>query len=293
MVCDARPSLAVARPGFQGKETSMRWSMSRRIIGVLVACSLPGGLLAAQGNREPGDRAPSDRVVQRGFPDYEEVEFEHSIITIPIILHGETEPAEVLKFDAYMRLDRERPVRNGLGYRQFEFIIDAWELHGYSKVLDAYITFKLSDTVKPKSLGVALQKNRDYPAMIVYNAIYDIYLDDVKVGENLAGVAFATGVMEIPPRNITVAFHKPFSFNRHGSGKKPGSTKTHPGGTCTTKPCECEEDWCMGSGSCEDMESISAEAFEAGAAKAKSYRAKRQAQLKNDGAPSTPKKNPN
>ena len=251
----------------------MSWSMSRRITGVLVACSLPGGLLAAQGDK-----------VQKEFPKHAEMEFEHSIITIPIILHGETEPAEVLKLDAYMKLDREVPVRNGLGYRQFEFIIDAWELHGYSKVLDAHITFKLSDTVKPKSLGVALQKNKDYPAMIVYNAIYDIYLDDVKVGENRAGVAFATGVMEIPPRNITVAFHKPFAFNRPRSGNRPVSSSRTSGGTCTTKPCQCEEDWCMGPGSCEDMESISAEAFEAGAAKAKSYRVQRQARLKNDAA---------
>lgn len=253
----------------------MSWSMSRRITGVLVACSLPGGLLAAQGDK-----------VQKEFPKHAEMEFEHSIITIPIILHGETEPAEVLKLDAYMKLDREVPVRNGLGYRQFEFIIDAWELHGYSKVLDAHITFKLSDTVKPKSLGVSLQKNKDYPAMIVYNAIYDIYLDDVKVGENRAGVAFATGVMEIPPRNITVAFHKPFSFERPRNGRVGGNVKPNKrhDNICITEPCPCNEDWCMGPGSCEDMESISAEAFEAGAAKAKSYRVKREARLKNGAA---------
>lgn len=265
----------------------MSYGISRRIIGVLVACSLPGGLLMAQGNS-----------VQRGFPDHAEVEFEHSIITIPIILHGETEPAEVLKLDAYMRLNRERPVRNGLGYSQFEFTIDAWELHGYSKVLDAYITFKLSDTVKPKSLGVALQKNRDYPAMIVYNAIYDIYLDDVKVGENRAGVAYATGVMEIPPRNITVAFNKPFSFTRPtaGSGIRRKYDKTHDD-RCFVQPCPCYEEWCTGPGSCEDMESITSQQFEVGVAKAQSYRVKRQSRLKNGsaaspGASSTPRKKP-
>ncbi len=276
----------------------MRSGMSRRIVGILVACALPGGLLAAQGGRTPGDRTPGERTpgdrVQRGFPDYAEMEFEHSIITIPIVLRGETEPAEVLKLDAYMKLDREAPVRNGLGYRQFEFTIDAWELHGYSKVLDAYVTFKLSDTVKPKSLGVALQKNKDYPAMIVYNAIYDIYLDDVKIGENHAGVAFATGVMEIPPRNITVAFNKPFSFDRAGVGKNGGSTKTHDP-SCGGGPCPCNMDLCWSPGSCEDMEQITRDQFEAGAAKAKSYRTRRQAQVKKDGsassaAPATKKK---
>jgi hypothetical protein len=235
---------------------------SRGTVRFLLAFLLCGSALSAQ--------VPN---AQAGFPGYEEIEYEHSIITIPIILEGETEPAEVVKFDAYMKLDREKPVRNGLGYRQFEFIIDAWELYGYSKVLNANITFKLSNTVKPKSLGVALQKDKDYPAMIVYNAIYDIYLNDVKIGENQAGVAFATGVMEIPPRNITVAFHKPFAFNLDRSKKSPGTARKNT--VCITDPCPCEGDFCYGSGTCEDMESISASQFEAGATKAKVYRSGR------------------
>jgi hypothetical protein len=274
----------------QEKETPMSWSLSRRIFGIAALCTLSGSLLAAQKHQ-----------VQHEFPKHGEIEYEHSIITIPLVLHGETEPAEVLKLDAYMRLDREEPVRNGLGYRQFEFTIAAWELHGYSKVLDAYITFKLSDTIKPKSLGVALQKSKDYPAMIVYNAIYDIYIDDVKVGENLPGVAVATGVMEIPPRNITVAFNKPFAFERPRSGR-PGNgrprnkyhTEECPDGPCPCKafgPCPCTAEMCLDPGTCEDMESISEDAFKAGVAKATSYRVKRQAQLKKGAAaPASPKK---
>ncbi|HEX6900759.1 MAG TPA: hypothetical protein VF789_13620 [Thermoanaerobaculia bacterium] len=285
----------------------MSWRMSRRIIGILMVFALTGGLLAAQGDK---NRVVQSHRVQNAFPDKAEVEFEHSIITIPLVLHGETEPAEVLKLDAYMQLNREVPVRNGLGYRQFEFTIAAWELHGYSKVLDAYITFKLSDTVKPKSLGVALQKNKDYPAMIVYNAIYDIYIDDVKVGENLAGVAFATGVMEIPPRNITVAFNKPFAFERPRPGRpENGRTgekrKYHdpecPDGPCPCKafgPCPCTAEMCLDPGTCEDMESITEDEFKAGVAKARSYRVKGQAKLKSGsaaspGAAANPKKKPN
>lgn len=198
------------------------------------------------------------------------MEYEHSIITIPIILGGEKEPSEVIKFDAFMRLVREKPVRNGLGYRQFEFTIDAWELYGYSKVLDANITFRLSEAVKPKSLGVSLQKNKDYPAMIVYNAIYDIYLNDVKIGENRPGVAFATGVMEIPPRNITVAFNKPFAFSLDPSVRQ--ITRPAQAGEQDVEPCGGTDEACFGPGTCEDMTSINAEQFEAGLAKAKSYR---------------------
>src|SRR5258708_17218612 len=61
---------------------------------------------------------------QRTFPDRAEVEYEHSIITIPLVLEGETQPAEVLKLDAFMRLVRGTPVRHGLGYRQPGVSID-------------------------------------------------------------------------------------------------------------------------------------------------------------------------
>ena len=51
--------------------------------------------------------------------------------------------------------------------------------------------------VQPKSLAVALQKNADYPALIVYNAIYDIYIDGRKILSQRPGVAMARGVMEM------------------------------------------------------------------------------------------------
>lgn len=202
---------------------------------------------------------------QAGFPEQGDIEYEHSIITIPITLSGETTPAEVLKLDAFMRLVRGKPVRNGLGYRQFEFYIDAWELYGYSRVLDANITFRLADTVKPKSLGVALQKTSDYPAMIVYDAIYDVYLNDVKIISKQAGVAFATGVMEIPPRNITVAFQKPFSLTE--ARKDPALNAALENEFDILPPFEFDP------GTCEDMTQITRAQFDAGVAMAASYRA--------------------
>lgn len=151
-----------------------------------------------------------------GFPERAEVEYERSVIRIPFNLKGQPtggvrREVDVMAFDAYMRLLREAPFRNGLGYRQFEFYIDAWELtNTFSKGLNADITFTLSDTVQPKSMCVALQRESDFPAMIVYNAIYDIYLGRERIVEKQPGTAFATPVWEIPPRNVTVAFEKPF-----------------------------------------------------------------------------------
>ncbi len=205
---------------------------------------------------------PSANAAQRTFPPQGEIEYEHSIITIPLILEGETEPAEVLKLDAFMKLVRGKPVRNGLGYRQVEFYIDSWELYGYSRVLDAYFTFQVSDTVKPKSLVVSLQKDRDYPAMIVYNAIYDVFLNDVKIIDKQAGVAFATGVMEIPPRNITVAFYKPFSLS--AARRKDAKLNAKLG--------DVDSSFELDAGTCEDMTQITAEQFSAGLRQAREYR---------------------
>jgi hypothetical protein len=152
---------------------------------------------------------------QTVFPEEAVIEYERSVIRIPFHLKGRAKEAQreidILAFDAYMRLIREKPIRNGIGFRQFEFYIDAWELtNTYSKGLNADITFTLSDTDQPKSICISRQREADFPAMIVYNAIYDIYLGKEKILSKQPGTAFATPVWEIPPRNVTVAFEKPF-----------------------------------------------------------------------------------
>lgn len=181
--------------------------MRARVLYYAVAVLLLAGWEPALA-QPPGHGQPPGK--QKHFPDYAETEYEQSVITIPIYLPGQKEPAEILKLDAFMRLERERPSRNGLGHRQFEFTIADWEVYGYSKVLDGHISLTLSNTKQPKSLGVSLQQESDYPAILVYNAIYDIYLDGKRIAADRPGVAFAKNVFEIPPRNITVAFEKPF-----------------------------------------------------------------------------------
>lgn len=158
---------------------------------------------------------PEDRRGRpRSFPGDGEIEYERSVIRIPFYLKG-AQPGErrvdVMTFDAYMRILREPPLRNGLGLRQFEFYIDAWELSNtYSRGLNNDVTFTLSDTVQPKSICFAHQREADYPAMIVYNAVYDVYVGRERIIEKQPGTAIATPVHEIPPRNVTVAFEKPF-----------------------------------------------------------------------------------
>jgi hypothetical protein len=205
------------------------------------------------------------------FPNYAETEYEQSVITIPIYA-GNLEPVEILKLNAFMRLERELPKRNGLGHRQIEFTIADWELYGYSEFLDANVTFKLSDVeVQPKSLVIALTERSDYPAMIVYNAIYDIYIDQKLVAKNRPGVAFAKNVYEIPPRNISVAFSKPFSLptdftlnaaaadrvRRIEAAKRDSKTKIWPPDYCPYFFCD---------GTCEDMSQITMQEYNQGVA---------------------------
>lgn len=192
---------------------------------------------------------PDDRRGRpRSFPGDGELEYERSVIRIPFYLKGtgsDERRVDVMTFDAYMRILRERPLRNGLGLRQFEFYIDAWELtNSYSRGLNNDVTFTLSDTVQPKSICFSHQRESDYPAMIVYNAVYDVYVGRERIIEKQPGTAIATPVFEIPPRNVTVAFEKPFESDVFG----------------------------FSAGTCEGMRSIDGTEFARGAAEARRVR---------------------
>jgi hypothetical protein len=216
---------------------------------------------------DPKPGSSSEKPTPPGFPHHAEVEYERSVIRIPIMMTGDKKPREVVELTAFMKLERGVPVRNTIGYRQFEFTIKEWELFGYSEFMQAHLSFAASkDVVQPKSLAVSLQKEADFPALIVYNAIYDIYIDGVKILSQTPGVAMARGVVEIPPRNITVAFQKPFTISHLGHKLiRPGEKHEY----CDPYSFVCYE---AGPGTCEDMETITAEEFAAGLREAKAIR---------------------
>lgn len=164
-------------------------------------------------------------VKRKAFSSKPEVEYERSTIKIPIYLPPGVEapkkrlkiekgwpgkPAEILVNDAYMMLELGTPVRNYVGYNQFEFQIREWELIGYSEILQQNVTFTLSKTVQPRSLCRANNKAADFPAEIYYSAIYDVYVGKSQIVANQPGIAYAKNVRSIPPRDVTVAFEKPF-----------------------------------------------------------------------------------
>ena len=230
-----------------------------------------------------------------GFPPIPEIEYENSLITFRICkvkpnLTPEQEEQRkkswkccdpefydvtLVRLDAYMRLCREAPVLNELGFRELRFTIERWDLFGHAELFDADIVFSATPgVVQPKSLAFrtesfvpaecrdlaggisssdkcsraldparlkeraaasekyqkrikALRAKKakltdeelkprageetywDFPAMIVYNAIYDVWLNGAKILPAEAGIAMARGAMQIPPTAITVAFQKP------------------------------------------------------------------------------------
>lgn len=231
-----------------------------------------------------------------GFPPIPEIEYENSLITFRIcrVKKGLTPEQEerrkkswkccdpefydvqYVELDAYMRLCREAPVLNELGFRELRFTIERWDLYGRARLFNGDIVFSATPgVVQPKSLafrtesfvpeecrdrpggiaandkcGEAMDPARlkeraaaseryqkriaelrrtakgalseqdlaprpgedrywDFPAMIVYNAIYDVYLNGRKLVSAEPGIAMARGAMQIPPTAITVAFQKP------------------------------------------------------------------------------------
>lgn len=190
-------------------------------------------------------RAVNEASAEGTFPEIAEVEYERSFLTLPFYpksagSRGDPPSVDRIALQAHMRILREAPIRNGIGLRQFEFYIDAWEVASTSQDRDTDIVFTLSDVTQPKSICVSLQRESDFPAMIVYNAIYDVYAGKEKVAERRGGIGVGMPVYSVPPRNVAIAFDKPFEsdlFNFAG-------------------------------GLCENMESISADEFERGAAQA-------------------------
>ncbi|TQV86153.1 hypothetical protein FKG94_00955 [Exilibacterium tricleocarpae] len=199
------------------------------------------------------------------YPPMAGTEYEQSVITIPIydMARSETSPVEILKLTAFMRLEREKPITNGLGYRQIEFTIADWELYGYSEYLDADVTFTLSELpVQPKSLVIALQEGSDYPSNIIYNAIYDVWIGQKRIVSNKPGVAFTKNVFEIPPRNVSVAFEKPTEIKdssvlgvntQAAVGRNAASEIIFRDGTCEDMLQITEEEYMLGKKVAEEV----------------------------------------
>ena len=253
---------------------------TRRIL-VPIACAIAALATAAVASAQsaPGEKTPCELRIEAfqanartnppaaslGFPASPAIEYENSLITFRICrrkpnLTPEQEErrrrswkccdpefydVELVKLDAYMRLCREAPVLNELGFRELRFTIERWELFGRAALFGGDLVFSATPgAVQPKSLAFATTSGipsgcqdrtggvsgndecedykspehatalsqLDYPAMIVYNAIYDVWLNNKTLVASEPGIAMARGVTKIPPTGVTVAFQKPLEI---------------------------------------------------------------------------------
>lgn len=143
------------------------------------------------------------------FPPEPELEHEQSELNIPLLVDGEVQ--EMLRLTSLLKMNRGTPITNAAGYRQFEFEITEWEVAGFSEVLGEWVTITLADTPQPRSVCVSQTAGVDYPAIITYSAVYDVYVGKQRTEANVTGLGVGVDVMTIPPRNH-VHFQKAFGL---------------------------------------------------------------------------------
>ncbi|WP_143261075.1 hypothetical protein [Bacillus paralicheniformis] len=147
--------------------------------------------------------------VQEGFPKTAGIDYEVTEISIPVYHNGEY--VETMEGKAYLKLRREEPYKNMFDRSQLDFFVEQWEVHAYSKALGKNVFMTLSDAPQPKNTTLANQKGKDYPATIVYNAIYDVYIENECVLKNQAGLGINHEIYNVPPAT-TINFQKLFEF---------------------------------------------------------------------------------
>jgi hypothetical protein len=89
---------------------------------------------------------------------------------------------------------------------------------------DVAITFSLTPPPQkqPRSICFANQEGSDFPATIIYSACYDVFMNKEKIIDAQMGIAICTPIIGIPPRNVMVAFEKPFEDKKRGIAFRRG-----------------------------------------------------------------------
>jgi hypothetical protein len=124
------------------------------------------------------------------------------------VLDENGKPQERLELLSYIKVRMGVPYTNREGLRQFDFWIEEWEVFGPSKTLGGYFIITVSKGVEqPRSFCVANKEGSDFPADVVFNTIYDVYLDDKPVLFKHRGRGVSKRATRIPPETPTIIEH--------------------------------------------------------------------------------------
>ena len=143
-------------------------------------------------------------------------------------------------------------------------LVVAWKL-GSNPAIGPNGQGVIHEVSPPQSFCVADQgpaqgqpeDSADFPARITYAASYNVFLNDVQIVSDQAGVAMARGVHQMPPRDVLVAFEKPFAGEiadeGHNNELEPGDGNPRRyiriefgSGTCTGMVEITEAEWQRG-----------------------------------------------
>jgi len=124
---------------------------------------------------------------------------------------------EEVMLTSIMELRRGNPYKHTSGVRSIDVQIKEWRARGYSKLMGKTIEYRLSKAAtQPASSVMAASAERDFPAQMTFNAVFDVYIDEKPALQGLAGTATSSGLMSIPPRgNDTFTVDKPFETEGH------------------------------------------------------------------------------
>lgn len=107
---------------------------------------------------------------------------------------------EVIPMKGTMMIDRGDPYTNADGLRQIDFVVLSWMASGWSWTLQSVVTYVLSeDEEQPPSSIVSEQPDRDFPATLQFNVVFDARVNNRVVHRRHEGRPEGHGFFAIPP----------------------------------------------------------------------------------------------
>lgn len=113
----------------------------------------------------------------------------------------DTKEKENIALTTIMKLQRGSPYRpEKEGKRKIDVKLITWSSKGYSPLLGQSIEYRLSKGInQPISHVEGFSKDEDFPASMVFNAIFDVFIGGKKVASEVKGTARASNLPRIPP----------------------------------------------------------------------------------------------
>ena len=126
----------------------------------------------------------------------------HHEVTVNLfqVVNKEEILLETLNFQGRMLIERGKAYTNADGFRQIDFVALAWTATAWSKSLKQDILYILSENVEqPISNIISETKNKDFPATIQFDLIFDVRVNNKTIIQQHKGRPKGHKFLTIPP----------------------------------------------------------------------------------------------